>query len=89
MSMEFLVRGASDYNEPGVFMAFEETAEELTQNVASLGFNLKELIEKKRFLLIMFVLNAVRLKRQANMILRVYLFALITRLIALAQNELF
>ena len=48
MSMEFLVRGATDYNEPGVFMAFEETAEELAQNVASLGFDLKELIDEKK-----------------------------------------
>ena len=50
MSMEFLVRGAIDYNEPGVFMAFEETAEELAQNVASLGFDLKELIAEKKLL---------------------------------------
>ena len=42
-SMEFLVRGALDYNEPGVFMAFEEKADELTTNVASLGFDLKQL----------------------------------------------
>ena len=26
LAMEFLVRGATEYNEPGVFMAFEETA---------------------------------------------------------------
>src|SRR4029453_13596697 len=39
-AMEFLVRGATQFNEPGVFMAFEENAEELAQNVASLGFDL-------------------------------------------------
>jgi circadian clock protein KaiC len=39
MGMEFLIRGALEYDEPGVFMAFEETAEELTQNVASLGWD--------------------------------------------------
>ncbi|HSQ48400.1 MAG TPA: circadian clock protein KaiC [Candidatus Deferrimicrobiaceae bacterium] len=50
MSMEFLVRGAIDYNEPGLFTAFEETAEELAQNVASLGFDLKELIAEKKLL---------------------------------------
>ncbi len=50
MSMEFLVRGATDYNEPGVFMAFEETAEELAKNVASLGFDLEALIAQKKFL---------------------------------------
>jgi circadian clock protein KaiC len=48
MALEFLVRGATKYNEPGVFMAFEETAEELTKNVASLGFDLAELSAKKK-----------------------------------------
>ena len=43
LGMEFLVRGATQYGEPGVFVAFEENAEELTQNVASLGFDLNEL----------------------------------------------
>lgn len=43
MGMEFLVRGILNYSEPGVFMAFEETAAELTQNVASLGWDLDEL----------------------------------------------
>jgi circadian clock protein KaiC len=50
MSMEFLFRGAVDYNEPGVFMAFEETAEELAQNVASLGFDLNDLVAQKKIL---------------------------------------
>jgi circadian clock protein KaiC len=44
--MEFLVKGATEYGEPGVFMAFEETAEELTKNVRSLGFDLDELAEQ-------------------------------------------
>ena len=48
MGIEFLVRGAMLHDEPGVFIAFEETAEELAQNVRSLGFNLDELIEKKK-----------------------------------------
>jgi len=42
-SIEFIVRGALDYGEPGVFVAFEEKAEELTANVASLGFDLNQL----------------------------------------------
>lgn len=46
--MQFLVRGATDYHEPGVFMAFEETADELAKNVASLGFNLPALIGRKQ-----------------------------------------
>lgn len=46
-SLEFIVRGALEFNEPGVFMAFEEKAEELSANVASLGFDLEALQEKK------------------------------------------
>ncbi len=48
MAMEFLVRGATQFGEPGVFMAFEETSEELTQNVRSLGFDLDDLAEQKK-----------------------------------------
>src|SRR5690606_10527080 len=42
--MQFLVRGIVDFDEPGVFIAFEETEEDLTQNVASLGFDLEHLV---------------------------------------------
>ena len=42
-SIEFIVRGAMQFKEPGVIVAFEEKAEELSENVASLGFNLKKL----------------------------------------------
>jgi len=48
--VEFLVRGATQYNEPGVFLSFEESAEELTKNVASLGFDLNRLTASKRLL---------------------------------------
>jgi circadian clock protein KaiC len=49
--VEFLVRGATEYDEPGVFMSFEETIPDLTQNAASLGFDLDHLVaEKKLFL---------------------------------------
>ena len=41
-AMEFLVRGATQFNEPGVLMTFEETGDEMTKNVASLGFDLKD-----------------------------------------------
>ena len=47
-AMEFLVRGAVEHGEPGVFIAFEETPEELAQNVRSLGFDLDDLIAKKK-----------------------------------------
>jgi circadian clock protein KaiC len=48
LAMEFLVRGVTQFGEPGVFMAFEETSEELTQNVRSLGFDLDDLAEQKK-----------------------------------------
>ncbi|MDD3559742.1 MAG: circadian clock protein KaiC, partial [Melioribacteraceae bacterium] len=47
-AMEFLVRGATVHNEPGVFISFEETEKELTANVASLGFDLDDLVSKKK-----------------------------------------
>ncbi len=46
--IEFLVRGATLFNEPGVFMSFEETNDELIKNVVSLGFDLEELIKEKK-----------------------------------------
>jgi circadian clock protein KaiC len=49
--MEFLVRGATQFNEPGVFMSFEETNEELIKNVASLGFDLEDLVKNKKIAL--------------------------------------
>lgn len=45
---EFLVRGILQYNEPGVLMTFEESAADIRKNVASLGFNITELIEQKK-----------------------------------------
>ena len=47
-SIEFIVNGATKYNEPGVFVAFEEKSEELATNVASLGFDLNKLIADKK-----------------------------------------
>jgi circadian clock protein KaiC len=58
LAMEFLVRGAVEYNEPGVFMAFEETTDELTKNVRSLGFDLDELVAQEKL-----VLDFVRIER--------------------------
>jgi circadian clock protein KaiC len=51
LAMEFLVRGATELGEPGVFIAFEETAEELAQNVRSLGFDLEDLAAKRKLLI--------------------------------------
>jgi circadian clock protein KaiC len=43
LAMEFLVRGITEFGEPGVFVAFEETIDDLKSNVASLGFDLPQL----------------------------------------------
>ena len=48
LGMEFLVRGARDFGEPGVFVAFEETARELATNVESLGFDVPGLEAEKK-----------------------------------------
>lgn len=48
MAMEFIVKGISDFNENGVFISFEESKDELYNNVASLGFNLDILDKDKR-----------------------------------------
>ena len=58
LAMEFLIRGALQYHEPGVFLAFEETPEELAKNVASLGYDLDDLIERKKL-----IIDYVRLER--------------------------
>jgi len=50
-AMEFLVRGATQFNEPGVFISFEESDEELATNVASLNFDLHELVAEKKLVL--------------------------------------
>src|SRR5688572_22995746 len=51
LAMEFLVRGATQFGEPGVFMTFEETGEELAENVRSLGFDLDALVADKKIAL--------------------------------------
>ena len=56
--IEFLVHGATQFDEPGVMMTFEETAEDLTKNVASLGFDLDDLVARKKI-----VLDFVRVER--------------------------
>src|ERR1700761_5661596 len=57
-SMSFLVNGATRYDEPGVFMSFEERAEELATNVASLGFDVPALIAEKKL-----AIDYVRIER--------------------------
>lgn len=48
LGIEFLVRGAIEYNEPGVLMTFEELPEDVIENSRSLGFDIKGLVAKKK-----------------------------------------
>ena len=57
-AMEFLVRGARQFDEPGVFVAFEETADELRDNVRSLGFDLDHMVRSKQL-----IVDHVRVER--------------------------
>lgn len=51
LGMEFLVRGAIDYDEPGVFVSFEETEKDLMQNVVSLGWDIEKIVEHGKILI--------------------------------------
>lgn len=59
VAMEFLVGGIEKFNEPGVAMTFEETGEELTTNLASLGHDLKALESRKKL-----IVDYVHVERQ-------------------------
>jgi circadian clock protein KaiC len=50
LALEFLVNGIQEYGEPGVFLAFEETPEDLARNVSSLGFDLPALEESQQLI---------------------------------------
>lgn len=45
-AMEFLMRGAQDFGDPGVFMTFEESPEDLAQNFISLGFDISDMMSR-------------------------------------------
>ncbi len=51
LAMEYLARGALQYGEPGVYMSFEETAEELSKNFGSLDINLQQLIKTNKIII--------------------------------------
>jgi circadian clock protein KaiC len=48
LSMQFLIKGITEFNEPGVFMSFEEPIKDLTLNVRSLGFDLDKFVAEKK-----------------------------------------
>jgi circadian clock protein KaiC len=58
LGLEFVVRGATQFDEPGVFVSFEEMSEELVDNVRSLGFDLDDLVKRKKL-----AMDYVRLER--------------------------
>lgn len=58
LSMQFLIKGITEYNEPGVFMSFEEPSDDLSLNVKSLGFDLEKLKAQKKL-----VVDHVRVER--------------------------
>ena len=58
LAMEFIVRGITEFSESGVFMSFEETSAELVRNVASLGFDIEDLIRRKKM-----AMDYVRIER--------------------------
>ena len=89
LAMEFLVRGATKYNEPGVFISFEETEKELTANVASLGFDLNSLIASKKIWLENIHIERSDIEESGEFNLKVCLYVSITQLKALMQSALF
>src|SRR3982074_1798584 len=58
LALEFIVRGATLFDEPGVFVSFEEMSEELAANVRSLAFDLDDLVKRKKL-----ALDFVRVER--------------------------
>ncbi|HET7306545.1 MAG TPA: circadian clock protein KaiC [Gammaproteobacteria bacterium] len=57
-AMTFLIEGATGFDEPGVFMSFEEAAPDLAANVASLGYDVPDLVERKKL-----AIDHVRIER--------------------------
>ena len=50
-ALQFLVHGAQDCREPGIFVAFEETSKRMVANAEGFGWNLAALLGKKLFFL--------------------------------------
>ena len=50
-AMEYIINGITMFNEPGVFMTFEEQTDELQINVTSMGYNLSKLIADNKIYL--------------------------------------
>jgi circadian clock protein KaiC len=75
LGIDFLINGATRYDEPGVFMSFEETEDELYEDVASLNLNLQKLVSQKKILLDHVLLERRDIQEKATLILKDYSFA--------------
>lgn len=51
MALEYIVNGAQQFNEPGLFMTFEEKTDDLLENVKSIGYDIRKLIRDKKVIL--------------------------------------
>jgi len=87
LAAEFLVKGALQFGEPGVFMSFEETSDELTKNVASLGFKLDNLVAQKKISLDHIQIDRSEIEETGEYDLEGYLYALNTRSLRSVQSE--
>ena len=86
-AMEFLVRGVTLFNEPGVFISFEESDVELATNVASLGFDLNELIAGKKLILDYVFIERSEIEETGEYDLEALFLRLGTRLTRSARSE--
>lgn len=66
LGVEFLVRGIIQFSEPGVLVTFEESPHELTQNVASLGFDLRRLVRQRKLAIDHVALKAGELEQRGE-----------------------
>src|SRR5687768_8562822 len=51
LGMTFLIKGITEFNEPGVIMTFEEKGDDLAKNVQSLGYNVEDLIARNQLMI--------------------------------------
>lgn len=72
-AIQFLVKGIVEYNEPGVFMSFEETTKDLSQNVRSLGYDLDQLIADKRLKVDHVHIEKSEIEETGEYVLKLYL----------------
>ena len=75
LGLQFLVAGAREYGEPGVLVTFEESAEKVTANVASLGFDLDGLQRDGLLAIIAFPVKAAEVSESGGVRLRAFVLA--------------